>query len=288
MYLREDLQELWHGADPLDEAFALEGETYRDVAGRRTLRVELGGKAYFVKLHYGVGWGEIFKNLLQFKKPIIGATNEYLACRDLAHVGIPAPEVAAFAEGSGSIASRRSFVLCDALDGFESLEDVTERWFDQAPTLSDRRALLRAVAEFAREFHEQGFVHRDFYICHLLLDQAAFADGKVRLAVLDLHRARRFKALPKSWRRRDMAALLFSTLDLGFTERDWLRFLKTYSDRPLREVLRDDGDFWQSVLQRSERLYAEGVRKGIVRGLYKKGLDGKDLANKAPKDGGAP
>ena len=32
--------------------------------------------------------------------------------------------------------------------------------------------------------------------------------------------------LPQRWRLRDLAALLFSTLDLGYSRRDWLRFVR--------------------------------------------------------------
>ena len=87
-FLREDVAGAWTGRDPLEVAFALEGEVFRDVPGRRTLRVEINGRSYFVKLHYGVGWGEVFKNWLQLKTPIIGAENEYEACTALADVGI--------------------------------------------------------------------------------------------------------------------------------------------------------------------------------------------------------
>ena len=107
-YLRDDVAELWDEKNLLDHAFSLEGEVFRDVARRKTMRVHLAGKQYFVKLHMGVGWGEILKNWLQFKRPVLGAENEYFACRELEKVGIRAPLVAAYAMGGGSIATRSS------------------------------------------------------------------------------------------------------------------------------------------------------------------------------------
>ena len=59
LFLREDIAALWSPGEALQHAFELQGEVFRDVPGRRTLRVELAGKFYFVKLHYGVGWGEV-------------------------------------------------------------------------------------------------------------------------------------------------------------------------------------------------------------------------------------
>ncbi len=268
-WLRDDVASAWAGLEPLDAAFALEGEVYRDVPGRRTLKVDIAGRDYFVKLHYGVGWGEIFKNWLQLKRPVVGAENEYEACVGLARAGIPAPLPAAFGASDGSLATRRSFVLCDALAGYTSLEDVTDNWPEQPPSPLTRHQLLYAVAHFARTFHAAGYVHRDFYICHLLLNDVSMAAGRVELAVLDLHRARRFERLPDRWRKRDLAALLFSSLDLGLSQRDWLRFIRIYTGKPLRQVFAEDAGLWRAVLARAEKLYDEGLEKGHVKGVYR-------------------
>lgn len=247
----------------------MEGETYRDVAGRRTLRVQIGGRFYFLKLHYGVGWIEIVKNWMVAKRPVIGAENEYTVCRDLHALGIPAPIPAAYAASDNIVPTRRSFVMCDELAQTTSLEDVTNLWFETPPTSLIRLRMLNAVAHFAREFHAQGFIHRDFYICHLLADNQALTDGQFSLAVLDLHRARRFAQVPQRWLKRDLAALLFSTLDLNFSTREWLRFLRIYTGRPLRELDAGQIRFWKSVVQRAEKLYQKGSRKGLVRGDYR-------------------
>ncbi|MDG2276751.1 MAG: lipopolysaccharide core heptose(I) kinase RfaP [Pseudomonadales bacterium] len=268
VFLREEVSKIWSKAEALDRAFALEGEVYRDVARRKTMRVELGQRIYFVKLHDGVGWFEVIKNWLQLKRPVLGAENEYEACRDLAEVGIRAPLAAAFATDDGAFASRRSFILCDELKDHTSLEDVVAPWFENKPAPLTRLRMLAAVAEFARHFHARGFIHRDFYICHLLAEGQALANNEFDLAVLDLHRARRFDVVPDRWLRRDLAALLFSTLDLGYSRRDWLRFIRLYAARPLREELHERGHFWLSVKRRADKLYREGIRKDLVKGLY--------------------
>ena len=259
----------------MDVAFGLSGEIFRDVPGRRTMRINLGGRWYFVKLHYGVGWPEVFKNWLQFKRPVIGAQNEFTACQGLQAVGITAPIPAAYASSSGSLAKRRSFVLCDELAGYESLEDYTADWHATTVDPRAKRRLLNQVANFARTFHQHGFIHRDFYICHLLIEHQAGralmseqCPPSMPLAVLDLHRARQFDRIPTRWLKRDLAALLFSALDLGYSRKDWLRFIRIYSGRALREELSQRGDFWQQVTQRANKLYREGLRKGIVTGNY--------------------
>ena len=162
-YLRPDIAELWRGTDPLAQAQTLTGEIYREVATRRTLRVILDDKPYFLKLHMGVGWAEIFKNLVTLRLPVVGARNEYQACRYLDEQGIAAPTVAAFAESGINPAARVSFVLCDALEDHESLEDLSLDWNANPPQPQDVRALTLAVADFARRLHGAGVIHRDFY-----------------------------------------------------------------------------------------------------------------------------
>jgi heptose I phosphotransferase len=260
-WFRDDVASLFNG-DPIGRAWELEGQVARAVAGRETLRIAAGGKTYYLKRHRGVGWGEVFKNWLVLKRPVIGARNEYEACLRLASAAVAAPTVAAFAESGGSIASRSSFVMCDALMEYEDLEALTERWFLEEPAPLEKRRLVTAVARFARRFHDAGVVHRDFYICHLLINAAG------ELAVLDLHRALIFEHLPVRWRERDLAALLYSTLDLPLSRRSWLRFVREYSGRPLREVFDEDGAFWFRVYRRALALYRKGARKGLTRGRF--------------------
>src|SRR6056297_2975140 len=52
---------------------------YRDREGRRTLRVCLPEGDFFLKLHRGVGWREILKNLARGRLPVLGAADEWRA-----------------------------------------------------------------------------------------------------------------------------------------------------------------------------------------------------------------
>ena len=264
LYLRDDLARAWSGADPFERAAGVEGEVYRAVGNRRTVRFETGGRAYFAKIHGGAGWREILKNLLTLRLPVIGARNEFEACRHLADAGVAAPAVAAFGERGSSPARRFSFVVCDALEGRDSLEDVIGRWHDRPPSPVCKRALVRAVAAFTANLHGAGVIHRDFYVCHLLLDREAWLRGRVELAVIDLHRAHVYQRLPVRWLRRDLAALLFSVLDASLSRRDWLRFLAVYRGRDWRDVLREEGELWRSVHRRALALHRKARRKGLV------------------------
>ena len=64
LMLAEPFKSLWAGRDAFTEVEGLQGEVYRELEARRTLRTEVNGNGFFVKIHRGIGWGEIFKNLL--------------------------------------------------------------------------------------------------------------------------------------------------------------------------------------------------------------------------------
>ena len=267
-YLRPGLGGVLAADRLLQWAESIEGDVHRQGRGRRTMRVVLDGKPYFLKFHSGVGWLEILKNWLVGKRPVLGAENEYRACRHLERCGLNAPRVAAFAAGGGNPAARRSLILCDELAGFVSLEDVVDGWEDSPSDAAARRRLVLGVAGFVRRLHEAGVVHRDLYLCHLLLRADAWAAGEVELAVLDLHRARMLSPVPDYWRKRDLAALLFSALDAPVHRNAWLRFVRVYSGRPLRDAFATDGAFWRSVVRRAVKLYGKGLRKGLVKGRF--------------------
>jgi len=250
-------------ADLFGWAQDVPGEVVRDVAGRFTRRIEVAGHGYYLKLHQGIGLAEILKNWLTLKQPVTGARNEYAACRYLEAKGVAAPVVAAFAESVDPPWSRRSFVLTRELADMEDLETLSLRWQEQPPSGRELRALVMQVAGFARRLHDVGVVHRDFYICHLLHHSN---DPRAGLAVLDLHRALIFERVPERWRLRDLAALLFSVLELPLHRRAWLRFVRIYTGQPLRQTFAQHPRFWRRVYRRAQRLQAKARRKGLVPG----------------------
>lgn len=75
----EPFRSLWSGNDPFVAVEALKGEVFRELEARRTLRTEVDGRGYFVKIHRGVGWAEILKNLISLRLPVLGAGNEWRA-----------------------------------------------------------------------------------------------------------------------------------------------------------------------------------------------------------------
>jgi heptose I phosphotransferase len=255
LVLPDGFAEAMGGGDAFAHIMQLQGEVFRDMPGRRTLRFELNGNSYFAKLHYGVGWGEIFKNLLTLRLPVVSANTEWRAIKRLDMLGIPTTPAVAYGCRGLSPASLQSFIITEDLGDIVSLEDFCRDWPDQPPPLALKRALLRRVAAIAAGIHDHGLNHRDFYICHLCLDKKRLEAGEVYLYLIDLHRMPVRRKTPVSARMKDMAALYFSALDIGLTRRDCLRFLRLYRGKALRIVLREEDGFWKQVDQRARKLY---------------------------------
>lgn len=77
--LNEPLSTLWSGKDAFEEVKHLQGEVFRELETRRTLRFELAGGSYFLKWHRGTSLKEIVKNLISLRMPVLGADREWNA-----------------------------------------------------------------------------------------------------------------------------------------------------------------------------------------------------------------
>lgn len=262
LQLNPTFEKLWQGNDPFAEVDRLQGKVYRQLEGRRTLRFELDHRGYFLKSHKGVGWKEIFKNLLQLRAPILGATHEKLAIAALQQAGIGTMTMSAFGCRGNNPAHQESFIITEAIEPSISLEDLAIQWRESPPSVEEKRKLLMEVCEMTRRMHKAGVNHRDFYICHFLLP----LQGEDRsLKLIDLHRALIHADLPFRWRLKDLASLYYSAFDVPLTKRDKLRFIKHYSGLPLREALNQDQMLWRKVEKKAKKLYKKALRKGIVR-----------------------
>lgn len=247
------------GLDAFDQILNLQGQAVRQLEGRRTLRVEWERRGYYIKIHHGVGWIEIFKNLASFRLPVFSALNELRAIRRLERLGVPTLRVVGFGARGMNPARRESFLITEELRDMVSLARLCAHWENTAPPVALRWALIERVAGIARALHRNGLNHRDFYLCHFLLAreslQPPFKAQGLRLYLIDLHRMQCRRVTPRRWIVKDLAGLLFSSLDAGLSRKDLLRFVRAYEQRPLREVDKAHARFWRTIHQRAIRLY---------------------------------
>lgn len=254
--------------DIFTAVFAQQGEFFRQHKNRQTLRFIVDDQPYFVKRHNGVGWREIFKNLLHGRLPVLGAKQEWQAIQRLTQLNIHTTPLVGYGSRGLNPAQRQSFVITEALTDTISLEDFCRDWATQPPANKLKHALIAAVAHIARTLHNNGINHRDFYLCHFLLDMSASSENispqSLKLYLIDLHRTQLRTRAPKRWVIKDLAGLYFSSMDMGLTDRDLLRFIKSYNPTPLREYLTNNRRFLQSIKRRALRLYAKTQQQTLA------------------------
>ncbi len=238
-----------------DTFLALEGEIFRQVGDRKTLRFTAGSRGYFIKIHTGVGWREIFKNLFQGRLPVLGAKHEVRAIQRLTKLGIGTTPLAGYGWRGWNPARQQSFVITAELTDTVTLEELSIDWPSKPPPLALKRALIEKIAAIAKTLHENGINHRDFYICHFNLNPETTGKGDFPLYLMDLHRTQIRLRTPERWIIKDIAGLHFSSMDCGLTDRDRLRFIRAYRGKPLRTVLAEEKRFWEKVQKRARTLY---------------------------------
>lgn len=145
---------------------------------------------------------------------------EYANVRAVRLAGIPTmTELAAGSDEQG-----RSFVLVTSVDGV-SLESRAEDFFirqhDQAQRLGE---FNHALAELMAGFHRAGFVHRDFYACHVFMDERG---GAMDLSLIDLARVFRPRWRKRRWQVKDLAQLKYS-MSPRWVSQCWDEFFALY------------------------------------------------------------
>src|SRR5262245_28067579 len=75
---------------------AMRGEVVREHKNRRTMKVSIGGREYFLKIHGATAWREILKNALRGRWPVLTAETEWHAIRHVEKLGIPTTSAAGY------------------------------------------------------------------------------------------------------------------------------------------------------------------------------------------------
>lgn len=257
IFVRDDLKPLFP-EQSVGKFMAIEGETVKHVvADRRTSRFERAGRVFYMKAHRGVGWPEIIKNLLRFRWPVLGARNEWEAIHAFERLGVPTMSIAAYGEQGCNPAHRQSFLITDALEETEDLEQwLPTLDLSRVADVRLKRAIIRKLGEIARVLHGRGLNHRDFYLCHFRLDLSAGRPdpAAVKLYVMDLHRVQQRRATPQRWAVKDVAGLIYSAVNVEgrplFSQTDVVRFIRAYEAAGLRQVYDRRARFWRQVVGR--------------------------------------
>ena len=262
--LKEPLATLWRGKDAFEEVKRLQGEVFRELETRRTIRFELAGKHYFLKWHRGTSLKEIVKNLLSLRMPVLGADREWNAIHRLSESGVDTMYGVGFGEKGINPLTRTSFIITEELAPTISLEDYCADWAVNPPDVNVKRMIIKRVATMVRKMHASGINHRDCYICHFLLHLPFEGNEEtLKISVIDLHRAQIRSRVPRRWRDKDLIGLYFSSMNIGLTQRDVWRFMKIYFELPLRAILRQERDLIQQAASKANKIRERTVRKSL-------------------------
>lgn len=264
LFLDKALESNWKSKEIFSHVFNLQGQVFRMQKNRKTLRFEIEGEGFFIKLHRGIGWLEIIKNWSCLRAPVWGAQQEMKAIQRLQQLEIPTTPLMGFGQQGFNPAKLQSFLITREITSVISLEDFCRPWLQQPPLLSIKRALISEVARIARLLHSNGVNHRDFYICHFLLDTSRGLNLRaenLKLYLIDLHRVQLRSKTPLRWIIKDIAGLYFSSMDIGLTRHDLFYFLRIYFNKPLSKILKSEQQFLQRVQTRAMKLYGKEKKK---------------------------
>ncbi|MBU4682704.1 lipopolysaccharide core heptose(I) kinase RfaP [Cedecea davisae] len=262
--LKEPFASLWRGKDVFAEVKKLQGEVFRELETRRTLRFEAAGKSYFLKWHQGTAFKEVVKNLISFRMPVLGADREWKAIHRLKALDVDTMQGVGFGEKGLNPINKTSFIITEDLTPTISLEDYCADWATNPPDVKVKRMLIERVATMVRKMHGGGVNHRDCYICHFLLHLPF--DGQERdlkISVIDLHRAQIRSKVPLRWRDKDLIGLYFSSMNIGLTQRDIWRFMKTYSNQPMREMIKTEHTLLAKAEEKANKIKERTIRKSL-------------------------
>ncbi|HSC67599.1 MAG TPA: lipopolysaccharide core heptose(I) kinase RfaP, partial [Cellvibrio sp.] len=252
--LRDELVDAWKGQDVFSLMENMQGKVAREMKDRQTLRFEINGQGYYRKWHRGVGWQEIIKNCIRLRWPVLGASNEWNALNKLRALGIPSLIPLAYGVRGKNPARQQSFIVTRELTDVIQLDHFFERC---SVGIKAKHRILKSIATIARELHAAGINHRDFYLCHFMLKANFIADQEQipEIYLVDLHRAQLRPRVPQRWLVKDLGGLLFSSLNMNFTRRDYLRFMREYFGCSVREVLATRSEMLKQVQQKAIKMY---------------------------------
>ena len=249
----------------LQEVKTLQGEVFRELETRRTLRFEMAGKSYFLKWHRGTTLKEIIKNLLSLRMPVLGADREWNAIHRLRDVGVDTMYGVAFGEKGMNPLTRTSFIITEDLTPTISLEDYCADWATNPP---DVRVLSVCLLSVSRRWCAICMLRAlitvtVISVTFLLHLPFSGKEEELKISVIDLHRAQLRTRVPRRWRDKDLIGLYFSSMNIGLTQRDIWRFMKVYFAAPLKDILKLEQGLLSQAEAKATKIRERTIRKSL-------------------------
>lgn len=200
------------------------GQSVYSVSGRATVRLELNSPAgplvAYLKRYSAqyLSPKRLLLRLLRWPGSQDEAWHEWRMLHLLPAHGIPTAVPIAVGGFRSRGVITRSFVMTEEIRGGVPGDRCL-------PSLStqQRRQLIPPLADFTRQFHDRGFIHKDYYIGHI------FVTGEIEhpgLFLIDLQRVLGPGRFRERWLVKDLGELAYSALQSGASRADLLRFYR--------------------------------------------------------------
>jgi len=226
---------------------------------RPVVRLQLEDKTFYLKRHFWP-WKHVIKALRQRIRNE-DARNEWENMTLLDKLGFNTMVPVAFGYKKRMGLPHCSLTLTEAIQDVEKLETYLPRHFFpplSSDKIAGKRRLIRNLAAVARDFHDRGLNHQDFYLVHLFV-----RPEDEELFIVDLQRVHHKKKISAHDRIKDLAELAFSARALDiFTRTDFMRFAQAYllkyrldrtDKKMIGRILRKSGRIGRHTLKLIER-----------------------------------
>lgn len=251
------------GLDCIDAVFSFVGDrnlAKGNLAKHRTriqFTLSATGGICFLKRYDSPPPFDQMRNWLDHLRRASTAAYDRLPVGQLNAAGIKTAKVIAYGEQWAGLFEKRSFIVTEEIPNAHSLEQrLPEYFYDTCPSenVDRKRRFIEKLADFAKQFHETGLRHRDFYLCHIFMT----ADEEFYL--IDLQRTFKPVLFDKRFRIKDIAQLYYSAPGNVVSRADRLRFYRRYTGR--KKLTRSDRFFIGRLKARAWRMADHDIKHG--------------------------
>lgn len=253
-----------HGLDTFAAVMQRQGFLMRSVPGRSTVRLELpspagGLRAAYLKRYQPayLRWWQWPLRWLRWPGAADEARHEWEMILALRRHGFRTAEPLAVGQVRVAGVVARSCLLTAEVAG-----GVAAHEYVRTLGAGARRAFARQVGDFTRRLHGAGFIHKDYYLNHILVVESAAASEAPALFLIDLQRMQGPGRFSRRWHVKDLAALGYSAQLAGATRPDLLAFYLAYTGG--KDLSPADRRVIRAVLRRVAALHRRRPKYDVI------------------------
>ncbi len=231
------------------------GSLFKKNRFRSVVRIELKDRVFYLKRHFWP-WKERIKSIIPWIKKE-DARNEWNNMILLNDLGFNTMTPVAFGEKKHFGIPFFSLTVTENIYNTERLEEYLPKYFTpplNKQQIMEKRALIKRLAGIARDFHEKGLNHQDFYLGHFFIR----AEDR-EIFIIDIQRVHQRKNIISRHRIKDLAQLVFSANGLNILfKTDFMRFAHEYLR--IARMGRDDKKLIKKIMSKAMRIEIHTIK----------------------------